>query len=145
MNMLFLCQILQPGSFTKSKRWHCRVQETKLPPIHGKEILLVHNYILHGILLIQRELAPLVEHRTSIAEVIGSNPIGASEFFGALSYFTTAKISFTSILYWQFTHMIFIPYTSSFNFDTLFTVMFIMNFMLFVLEFFKFYNSAWSW
>ena len=29
-----------------------------------------------------------------------------------LSYFTTAKISFTSILYPQFTHMIFIIYNS---------------------------------
>ena len=28
---------------------------------------------------------------------MGSNPIGASEFFWALSYFTTAKISFTSV------------------------------------------------
>ena len=36
-----------------------------------------------------------------------------------LSYFTTVKISFTSILYLQFTHMIFILYTSwgSFNCD----------------------------
>ena len=48
---------------------------------------------------------------------MGSNPVGASEFFlgflcNCLSYFTTAKISFTSILYPQFTHMIFIVYTS---------------------------------
>ena len=45
------------------------------------------------------------------------NSVGASEFFlgficNCLSYFTTAKISFTSILYLQFTHMIFIIYTS---------------------------------
>ena len=56
-----------------------------------------------------------VEHRTGIAEVMGSSPIEASEFFlgficNCLSYFTTAKISFTSILYLQFTHMIFIIY-----------------------------------
>ena len=43
-----------------------------------------------------------VEHRTSIVEVMGSNPIGASEFFlgficNCLSYFTTAKISFTNL------------------------------------------------
>ena len=49
-------------------------------------------------------IAQLVEHCTSIVEVVGSNPIGDSEFFWALfciclSYFTTVKISFTSILY----------------------------------------------
>ena len=34
-----------------------------------------------------------IAHRTGIAEVMGSNPIGASEFFcNCLSYFTTAKI-----------------------------------------------------
>ena len=43
--------------------------------------------------------------------------VGASEFFlgficNCFSYFTTAKISFTAILYPQFTHMIFITYTS---------------------------------
>ena len=44
-------------------------------------------------------VAQLVEHRTGIAEVMGSNPVGASEFFlGFLcnSYFTTVKITFTS-------------------------------------------------
>ena len=34
--------------------------------------------------------------RTGITEVMGLNPVGASIFFWAL-YFTTAKISFTSI------------------------------------------------
>ena len=58
-------------------------------------------------------IAQSVEHRTGIAEVMGSNPVGASEFFlgficNCLSYFTTVKISFTSILYPQFTHIIFI-------------------------------------
>ena len=48
---------------------------------------------------------------------MGSNPVEASEFFlgflcNCLSYFTTVKISFTSILYPQFIHMIFIIYTS---------------------------------
>ena len=48
-------------------------------------------------------IAQSVEHRTGIAEVMGSNPVGASDFFlgficGCLSYFTSAKISFTSIL-----------------------------------------------
>ena len=33
-------------------------------------------------------------------------------YFNCSSYFTTTKISFTSILYPQFTHMIFIIYTS---------------------------------
>ena len=45
-----------------------------------------------------------VEHRTVITEVMGSNPVGASEFFlgflcNCLSYFTTTKITFTSSLY----------------------------------------------
>ena len=43
---------------------------------------------------------------------MGSNPVGASEFFlgficNCLNYFTTAKISFTSILCSQFTHDIY--------------------------------------
>ena len=46
-------------------------------------------------------IAQLVEHRTGIMEVMGSNPVGASELFlgficNCLSYFVTAKISFTS-------------------------------------------------
>ena len=46
-------------------------------------------------------IAQLVEHRTGIAEVMGSNPVGASECFlgficNCLSYFTIAKITFTS-------------------------------------------------
>ena len=62
-------------------------------------------------------IAQLVDHRTGIAEVMGSNPVGASQFFLGficicLSYITTVKISFTSILYPQFTHMIFVTYTS---------------------------------
>ena len=62
-------------------------------------------------------IAQSAEHRTGIAEVMGSNPVGTSEFFlgficSCLSCFTTAKISFTSIIYLQFTHMIFIIYTS---------------------------------
>ena len=36
-------------------------------------------------------------------------------YCNCLSYFTTVKISFTSILYLQFTHMIFIIYTSHCN------------------------------
>ena len=45
----------------------------------------------------------LVEHRTGIAEVMGSNPVGASESFlgsicNCLSYFITARITFTSII-----------------------------------------------
>ena len=46
-------------------------------------------------------IAQLVEHCTGIMEVMGSNFIGASAFFlgficNCLSYFTTAKISYTS-------------------------------------------------
>ena len=49
-------------------------------------------------------IAKLVEHRTGIVEVTGSNPVEASDFFlgffcNCFSCFTTAKITFTSILY----------------------------------------------
>ena len=47
-----------------------------------------------------------LEHCTGIAEVMGSSPVEASFFFlgflcNCLSYFTTAKITFTSIFYLQ--------------------------------------------
>ena len=47
--------------------------------------------------------AQSVEHRTGIAEVMGLNPVGASECFpgficNCLSYFIAVRISFTSIL-----------------------------------------------
>ena len=43
-----------------------------------------------------------VERHTGITEVMASNPVDASDFFlgfvcNCLSYFTTAKITFTSI------------------------------------------------
>ena len=71
-------------------------------------------------------IAQSVEHRTSIAEVMGSNPVGASEFFldficNCLSYFITARFTFTCVLYLQCTYMSFITDTSSrgllFGFD----------------------------
>ena len=43
------------------------------------------------------------------------------KFCYCLSYFTTAKISFTSILYLQFTHMIFIIYTLHNNYYNMLT------------------------
>ena len=48
---------------------------------------------------------------------MGSNPVGASDFLLAficncLSYFITARITYTCILYPQCKHMIFILYTS---------------------------------
>ena len=60
-------------------------------------------------------VAQLVEHHTGIAEVMGSNPVEASEFFlgfvcNCFSYFITARITFTCILYPQYNHMII--YTS---------------------------------
>ena len=50
-------------------------------------------------------IAQSVQHCTSVVEVMGLNPIG--EFWGGficncLSYFTTAKISFASILFCLF-------------------------------------------
>ena len=59
-------------------------------------------------------IAQLVEHFcTGIMEVMGSNTVGAIEFFlgficNCLSYFITARITFTCTLYPQCTHMIFI-------------------------------------
>ena len=47
-------------------------------------------------------IAQLVEHRTCIAEVMGSNPVGA-------------RITFTCILYRQCTHMLLIVATSPFS------------------------------
>ena len=44
-----------------------------------------------------------------------------------LSYFTTAKISFTSILYPQFTHMIFIIYTSHHEYKNVLTLTFVTS------------------
>ena len=53
----------------------------------------------------------MVEYRTDIAEVMGSNPVGASEFF--LGFLTSQlRRSISLILYSQFTHMMFIIYTS---------------------------------
>ena len=63
-------------------------------------------------LQVREELRVLLQHNNSR----NSNPVGVSEFVlgficDCLSYFTTVKISFISILYPQFTHMIFIIYT----------------------------------
>ena len=65
-------------------------------------------------------IAQLVEHRTGIADVMGLNPVGASEFFlgficNFLSYFITGKISLSFILYPQFTHMIFLICNSQYK------------------------------
>ena len=40
-----------------------------------------------------------IEHRSGIVEIMGSNPVEASDFFlcNCLSCFTTVKITFTSI------------------------------------------------
>ena len=84
-----------------------------------------------GFILQLHTVAQLVEHCTGIVKVMGLNPVGASEFFlgflcNCLSYFTTAKITFSSrslsyfrtlritficILYPQCTHIIFIILT----------------------------------
>ena len=47
-------------------------------------------------------IAQSVEHRTGITDVMGSNPVEASEFFlGLLCNCFSVKITFTSILYPQ--------------------------------------------
>ena len=58
-------------------------------------------------------IAQSVEHRTGIVEVMGSNPIGASECFlgficNCFSYFITVRITFTCLLYPPCTRMMFI-------------------------------------
>ena len=65
------------------------------------------------------DLLPARLHSAShrYREVMGSNPFGASEFFlgficNSLSYFMTARDTFTFILYPQCSQMIFIIYTS---------------------------------
>ena len=68
-------------------------------------------------------VAQSVEHRTGIVEVMGSNPVGASELFlcficNSLSYFITARITFSCILYPQCTHVI-LSYTHLVIFETL--------------------------
>ena len=41
-------------------------------------------------------IAQLLEHRTGIVEVMGSNPVGADNFFlGFICYFITSRIIFT--------------------------------------------------
>ena len=61
-----------------------------------------NTYILNSHLTCFRRsfIAQSVEHCTGIAEVMGSNPVGASEFFlgficNSLSYFMTARITCT--------------------------------------------------
>ena len=72
---------------------------------------LYHRYKLNSHLACfpQGFIAQLIEHHTGITEVMGLNPVEASEFFlgficNCLSYFITARITFSCILYPQFTH-----------------------------------------
>ena len=67
-------------------------------------------------------IAQSVEHRTGIAEVMGSNPVEASECFlgficNCLSYFKTAKISFSSVVvvYFCFFFIPITPFLDSLN------------------------------
>ena len=58
------------------------------------------NSNLHLTCFQQGFIAQSVEHRTSIMDVMGSNPVGTSDFFlgfigNCLSYFITARITFT--------------------------------------------------
>ena len=73
--------------------------------IHFSPFSSYNGYKLNSHLTCFRQgfIAQSVEHRTGIAEVMGSNPVGASELFlgficNCLSYFRTAKISFTSTI-----------------------------------------------
>ena len=55
---------------------------------------------LHMTCFLRGFIAHLVEHHTGIVEIMGSNPVGDSEFFlsficNCLSFFTTVRITFT--------------------------------------------------
>ena len=74
--------------------------------IHFTSFSSYNGYKLNSHLTCFRRgfIAQSVEHRTGIAEVMGSNPVGVSEFFlgflcNCLSYFTAAEISVTSLIY----------------------------------------------
>ena len=63
-----------------------------------------YKWNLHLTCFQQGFIAQLVEHQTSITEVMGSNPVEASKKNSGLSWncfscFTTARITFTIILY----------------------------------------------
>ena len=65
----------------------------------------------------QGSIILLVEHRTGIAQVMGSNPVEASESFldflcNYFSSFITARIIFTCVLYPRCIDMVYIIYTS---------------------------------
>ena len=84
--------------------------------MHSYDLYHIHFTSFSSYNRYRLNLHQSVEHRTGITEVMGSNPVGASELFlgficNCLSCFITARMTFTCILYPQFTHMIFITYT----------------------------------
>ena len=87
---------LQRDSNPWPPRYQCDALPTELWSLVGSRSGASSIYIRY------MKSSALVEHRTGIAPVMGSNPVGASEFFlgficNYLSYFTTAKIPFTCI------------------------------------------------
>ena len=56
-------------------------------------ISIISVYLLSS--YFQQGFIALVEHRTRITEVMGSNPIGASDVFLGFLCFTTSKITVT--------------------------------------------------
>ena len=116
----------------KIKNTKIQIQTKKLvtEPHFGTQADLGQNQLLRYTRVLFRSSQPLApdllparlhssvgraSHR--YREVMGSNPFGASEFFlgficNCLSYFMTARDTFTFILYPQCSHMIFIICTS---------------------------------
>ena len=90
----------------KKSQNSCAVLIYDIYDMHSTPFSSYNGYKLNSHLICLRRgfIAQSVEHRTSTAEVMGSNPVEASEFFlgficNCLSYFTTAKVTFTSIKY----------------------------------------------
>ena len=130
------CRIKQPGLSLRRLTqivWHQRLPDPatqwsvsqksqSLPSFRIVELFdNVPSFTFHNKLKLEvKEIFAVVKLwrlHNSVGRATGWNPVGASEYFlgficNSLSYFTTAKISFTSILYPQFTQMIFIIYTS---------------------------------
>ena len=90
--------------------------------IHITSLSSYNGYKLNSQMTCSRRgfIAQLVEHHNGIAEVMGSDSVGASEFIlgllcNCLSCFTTSKITFTCILYPHFVYMVCIIYTSFYS------------------------------
>ena len=81
-----------------------RIENRSERDLHSYEVTDGYKLNLHLTCFRQGFIPQSVEHHTGIAEVLGSNPVGASEFFlgficNCSSYFTTARSTFTPNLF----------------------------------------------